>query len=159
MDAATPTSQAPTDAMQPEIRAFVPADYDAVMAIWKDAEGVTLREVDAREPLTSYLGLHRGLCFVATAEGRIVGAVLCGTDGRRGYLNHLAVAAEYRRRGIGRRLAEACIAGLSARGIEKCHLMVKADNPQGRAFWAHLGWSDRSDIRLMSYTSSSSLNA
>lgn len=142
-----------------EIRAFLPSDYDAVMAIWKNAEGVTLRDADGREPLTSYLSLHRGLCFVATAEGRIVGAVLCGTDGRRGYLNHLAVAADYRRRGIGRRLAEACIAGLGARGIAKCHLMVKNDNPEGRAFWAHLGWSDRSDIRLMSYTSPASPNA
>jgi ribosomal protein S18 acetylase RimI-like enzyme len=129
------------------------------MAIWKDADGVTIRDVDAREPLTGYLSRHQGLCFVAVAGGRIVGAILCGTDGRRGYLNHLAVAADWRRLGIGRRLADACIAGLSARGIEKCHLMVKADNPEGQAFWARLGWSDRSDIRLMSFTSSSSSNA
>ena len=135
------------------------ADYDAVMAIWQSADGVTIRDVDAREPLTAYLEQHRGLCFVAVEDHQVVGAVLCGTDGRRGYLNHLAVAHAWRRQGIGRRLAEHCITALYERGFEKCHLMVKRENAPGQAFWEGLGWVMRDDVRLMSHTSSRSANA
>ncbi|MGH7615996.1 MAG: GNAT family N-acetyltransferase [Gemmatimonadaceae bacterium] len=142
-----------------EIREFLPADYDPVMAVWQLADGVTIRDVDARGPLTTYLELHRGLCFVAVAGDEIVGAVLCGTDGRRGYLNHLAVAPEWRRRGIGRRLAERCVTALYERGIEKCHLMVKRENATGQTFWARLGWVSRDDVGLMSHTASQSANA
>lgn len=145
--------------MSIEIREFTPSDYDAAMAIWESAVGVTIRDVDGREPLTAYLNQHRGLCFVAVADDQIVGAVLCGTDGRRGYLNHLAVASAWRRRGIGRQLAERCIQALDARGVEKCHLMVKDDNAAGQTFWTQLGWVDRADIRLMSHTSSRRANA
>jgi ribosomal protein S18 acetylase RimI-like enzyme len=84
----------------------------------------------------------------------IVGAVLCGTDGRRGYLQHLAVAPSHQRRGIGRRLAAHCLDALSAQGIDKCHLMVLADNHKAAAFWARIGWTDRPGIRLMSHIAS-----
>jgi N-acetylglutamate synthase len=158
--ATTPTSpQALYGSLPVEIREFVPSDYDRVMAIWHGAHGVTLRDVDAREPLSDYLVRHRGLCFVATDGDEIVGAVLCGTDGRRGYLSHLAVAESCRRRGIGRRLAEACVAALHARGIQKCHLMVRSENAAAQAFWSHLGWVDRADVRLMSFTATDSGNA
>jgi ribosomal protein S18 acetylase RimI-like enzyme len=80
--------------------------------------------------------------------------VLCGTDGRRGYLQHLAVAASHRRQRIGRDLANHCVRALAERGIDKCHLMVVSDNRDATAFWTQLGWVDRADIRLMSYTSS-----
>jgi N-acetylglutamate synthase len=137
-----------------EIREFVPADYDSVCSVWLAAPGVVLRDADAREPITAYLAHNQGLSFVALDGGRLVGAVLCGTDGRRGYLQHLAVAPTHQRRGIGRRLAERCVAALAVRGVDKCHLMVLADNIDGAAFWARLGWKDRLDIRLMSHTAS-----
>ncbi len=113
---------------------------------------MTLRDVDAREPLIAYLARNPGLNFVALDASAIVGAVLCGTDGRRGYLQHLAVAPAHRRRGIGRALVERCIRALTARGIDKCHLMVVSDNHDAAAFWTRLGWVDRSDVRLMSRT-------
>jgi ribosomal protein S18 acetylase RimI-like enzyme len=137
-----------------EIREFAATDYDLVRALWLAAPGVVLRDADAREPLTAYLARNPGLSFVAFDRELLVGAVLCGTDGRRGYLQHLAVAATHQRRGIGRRLAQRCVAALADRGIDKCHLMVRADNSDAAAFWARLGWMDRSDIRLMSHTSS-----
>jgi ribosomal protein S18 acetylase RimI-like enzyme len=142
-----------------DIRAFTPADYDSVTRLWQQSEGVTLRDVDAREPLTAYLEQHRDLSFVAVDGDVIVGAVLCGTDGRRGYLQHLAVAMSHRSNGIGRELAERSVAALSARGVDKCHLMVVAENAGAKAFWSRLGWKDRDDIRLMSHTASGKPNA
>src|SRR5437868_4750951 len=137
-----------------DVREFISADYDAVLSLWQSSEGVTLRDVDARAPLIAYLAQHRGLSFVAVDEDAIVGALLVGTDGRRGYLQHLAVAPSHRRLGIGRKLAECGVAALAARGIDKCHLMVVASNADAIAFWSRLGWTDRSDVRLMSHTAS-----
>ncbi|HEY4132434.1 MAG TPA: GNAT family N-acetyltransferase [Gemmatimonadaceae bacterium] len=136
------------------IRKFTSDDYDDVVDLWRRSSGVTLRDVDAREPLLAYIARNPGLSFVATAPdaGRIVGAVLCGTDGRRGYLQHLAVDADYQRQGIGRGLAERCVAELAKQGIMKCHLMVIAGNDRAREFWTRIGWAARSDIQLMSHT-------
>ena len=142
-----------------EIRELVPGDYDAVIALWRASDGVTLRDADQREPLSAYLIQHRGLSFAALDEGTIVGSTLCGTDGRRGYLQHVAVATSHRRRGIATALVERSITALSERGIDKCHLMVLADNVGAQAFWARIGWKERSEIRLMSYTTSGNSNA
>ncbi len=76
--------------------------------------------------------------------------MLCGNDGRRGYLHHLAVAPEMRRRGIGKRLVELCFEGLSRRGIRKCHIFVKAGNEEGKRFWQRVGWTERIDLFVMS---------
>ena len=142
-----------------EIREFVPADYDAVIELWRESEGITIREADQREPLSAYLLQHRGLSFVAVEGRAIVGSTLCGTDGRRGYLQHVAVAKSHRRRGIATALVERSVKALAARGIDKCHLMVLADNVDAQAFWSRIGWKDRSDIRLMSFTLSGRWNA
>ena len=136
--------------MSIEFREFIAADYDAVRDLWRATEGIVLRDVDARAPLVAYLAHNRGLSFVAHQAGIIVGAVLCGTDGRRGYLQHLAVAATHRRRGIGRALAERSFTALGERGIEKCHLMVLPGNMSARQFWTRLGWEERQDVLLMS---------
>ncbi len=134
-----------------EIGQFLPVDYDEVMALWCNTEGLTLREADSREAITRYLARNPGLSFVARDEGRLVGAVLTGTDGRRGYLQHLAVATSHRRRGVGRALAERAVEALRALGIAKCHLMVREENAEARAFWERLGWKARADVTLMSH--------
>jgi ribosomal protein S18 acetylase RimI-like enzyme len=135
-----------------EIAEFEPDDYDEAMALWQATEGLTLREVDSRQSVLVYLARNPGLSFVARDTGELVGAVLAGTDGRRGYLQHLAVARPYRGKGLGRMLAERVIEALSARGIEKCHLMVRCENEPAKAFWQHLGWTLREDIALMSHS-------
>jgi ribosomal protein S18 acetylase RimI-like enzyme len=142
-----------------EILPLGPSDYDAVMALWRATEGLTLRDADSREGLTRYLGRNPGLSFVAQAEGHIVGAALGGHDGRRGYLHHLAVAPAYRGKGLGRALAQRVIGALVAEGVGKCHVFVRADNPTARAFWAHLGWAERDDLTLMSSPGSGAANA
>jgi ribosomal protein S18 acetylase RimI-like enzyme len=139
------------ESMRVEVRTFDPQDYDEVMALWQATEGITLREVDSREAILAYVARNPGLSFVARDGDIVAGAVLAGTDGRRGYLQHLAVAPPYRGRGVGRVLAEHVIEALSAAGIAKCHLMVRAENAAAKAFWAHLGWTIRDDISVMSH--------
>src|SRR5688500_4340583 len=98
-------------------REFEVADYDEVMGLWRASEGLVLRDVDQRAPLPCYLQANARLSFVAEVDGAIVGAVLCGTDGRRGYLQHLAVARGHRRQGVGRLLVEHAVTALAMRGI------------------------------------------
>jgi ribosomal protein S18 acetylase RimI-like enzyme len=134
-----------------DILPFQPRDYEPVMALWRATDGITLREMDSREGILAYLTRNPGLSFVARDGDVLVGAVLAGTDGRRGYLQHLAVAPAYRGWGVGREMAERVIEALSAAGIAKCHLMVRAENETAKAFWEHLGWTMRDDISLMSH--------
>jgi ribosomal protein S18 acetylase RimI-like enzyme len=142
-----------------EIFPFSPSDYDEVMALWAATEGLTLRAVDSAEALTSYVARNPGLSFVARDGGRLVAAVLAGTDGRRGYLQHLAVAPSHRRQGLGTSLAERVLRQLGALGIAKCHLFVRRDHIQGRKFWEQLGWTARDDVLLMSRTAADDPNA
>jgi ribosomal protein S18 acetylase RimI-like enzyme len=131
------------------LRPFRIADYGEVYAIWKKAEGVGLNESDSREAVGRYLRRNPGLSQVAVSGGRVVAAVLCGHDGRRGYLHHLAVAKRWRRMGLGRALVAACLGKLHKEGIPKCNLFLFASNRPGRAFWRRLGWSVRSELRLV----------
>jgi N-acetylglutamate synthase len=126
------------------------ADYCEVACLWRDTEGVGLDAcVDTQEGIASYLARNPGLSFVARVEGQIVGAVLCGHDGRRGYLHHLAVAQERRRAGIGCALVERCLAKLAASGIPKCNIFLFGDNELGEAFWQQTGWTERADLKLL----------
>jgi len=125
-------------------------DYEDVIALWRGTEGVGLSDADSRENVEEYLKRSPGLSLVARLDGQIVGAVLCGHDGRRGYLHHLAVAPAHRRQGIGKALVDAALSRLRDLGIQKCHLFIFAGNAQAREFWRKIGWADRSDIRVMS---------
>jgi putative acetyltransferase len=125
-------------------------DFPHLMDLWRAAEGVGLGPGDDRESLGDYLRRNRGCSFVAQEAGRVVGAILAGHDGRRGYLHHLAVAPGHRRRGLGRALVEACLARLREAGIPKAHIFIFAANREGAGFWQALGWSARSDLRVMS---------
>lgn len=121
------------------------ADHADVLRIWRSAKGICVVPEDSREGIATYLSRNRGLCFVATVEGRIVGAVICGHDGRRGFLRHLAVTAAFRKQGIGRALAEKCRQALSRQGIRKCNLYVMRDNPSAMRFWEGLGYKALDD--------------
>jgi ribosomal protein S18 acetylase RimI-like enzyme len=136
--------------MDIEIVPFTMDAYDRVIALWQECEGVGLSHADSREGIAAYLARNPGFSFIAKENGSVVGAVLCGHDGRRGYLNHLAVRAEYRRRTIGRRLVERCLQALRDAGIQKCHLFVFNHNDDGLQFWKSLGWTPRDDLRLVS---------
>jgi putative acetyltransferase len=138
--------------MGPVIAEMSMRDYDDVIRLWQQAEGVGLSSADSRGSIRRYLRRNPRLSFVARDAGKIVGAVLCGHDGRRGYLHHLTVSAPYRRRGIGTALVRRCMDRLRAAGIQKCHLFLFAGNAQGRRFWKANGWAYRTDIGVMSLT-------
>lgn len=122
------------------ITAMQVQDYEEVYDLWKSLEGVGLSESDSRANIAGYLARNRGMSFVAREGRKIVGAVLCGTDGRRGYLYHLGVLASHRRRGIGKALVAHCLAALKEKGIPRCNLFVIAANADAIAFWKELGW-------------------
>ncbi len=142
------TSTAPSPVA---IATFTPADIGDALELWRRSEGLGLGG-DTPAVLAGYLARNPGLSFVARDDGVMVGAVLCGHDGRRGYLHHLAVAPTHRRRGIGEALAARCLAGLEALGIAKCHLFVKGENETALAFWRRVGWVERVDLAMMSKT-------
>ena len=125
--------------------------YDEVCRLWADCKGIGLdAEVDTREHTQMYLLRNPGLSFVALEGGKVVAAVLCGHDGRRGYMHHLAVAEQYRGKGIGKTLVEKAVAKLQQLGIRKCNSFVFSDNEQGQAFWKCVGFSPRGDLKVAS---------
>jgi ribosomal protein S18 acetylase RimI-like enzyme len=133
-----------------EIHEMTVDDYHAATALWTAVEGVGLSDADKPAAIAPYLRRNPGLSFVAREGSQLVGAVLCGHDGRRGYLHHLAVAESHRRRGVGRALVQHCLARLRSIGIDKCHLFVYATNHTAIAFWDRIGWEQRGDLVVMS---------
>lgn len=136
--------------MNIEIHPFTMDAYDRVFALWQQCEGVGLSEADSPANIQAYLSRNPGMSFIATAGGAVVVAVLCGHDGRRGYLHHLAVDPQSRRRSVGRRLVDHCLSALQRAGIHKCHIFVLNHNQDGMAFWRSARWTPRSDISLIS---------
>jgi len=143
----------------PDIRVMTPADYDAVLALMQDTPGISLRDADSREATERYLARNPALSFVAQAEGRLIACVMCGHDGRRGYLQHLLVLPDYRRQGIAHALVERCLAALLHLGIHKCHLDVFKTNTRAARYWQGQGWTLRTDIDRYSFTRQGNENA
>jgi len=131
-----------------DVRAMVEADIAGAMAFWRSFDGVQLNEGDDAEGLVVFLRRNPGLSFVAWDGERMIGAVLAGHDGRRGFLYHLAVDAEFRGRGIGSELVARTLTSLRQVGIVKCHVMVFRNNDGGNAFWSQLRWRRRDDLFL-----------
>ena len=124
--------------------------YGPCRRLWEETPGIGLTPADERENLASFLRRNRSLSFLALRGGEVVGTVLAGHDGRRGFLYHLCVAEVERSRGLGKRLVDTALRGLADRGIQKCHVMVFADNETGKRFWIKAGFSFRSDLGLFS---------
>ncbi len=101
---------------------------------------------DSREGFGKYLARNPDTCFAAVEKGNVVGAILCGHDGRRGYIYHTAVAAAKRNQGIGSALVGAALAALEREGIHKAALVVFARNQTGNGFWERCGFTARNDL-------------
>lgn len=139
--------------MQVVIQEMELTDYEAVRELWQRTEEIELADTDSREGLARFLERNPGLSFVARDGDMIVGAVLCGHDGRRGYIDQLVVQEQYRRQGIGRSLVSRCVYNLMRIGIRKWHLFVFEDNAEAITFWSKLGWSERVELVTMSRAS------
>lgn len=123
-------------------REFAIRDYDVAVALWNEVEGVEVAEGDSREEIAGYLLRNPGLSRIAEENGTIAGAALCGHDGRRGLIYHLAVAPAYRGKGVGKRLLQDCVRGLRSAGIKRAIILVAGNNMGGRSFWTKAGWED-----------------
>jgi ribosomal protein S18 acetylase RimI-like enzyme len=128
--------------MSVAIREFVIADYERATALWSEVEGVEICEGDSRDEIAGYLERNPGLSRVAEENGIIVGAALCGHDGRRAWIYHLAVAKAYRGKGVGKLLLDDCVRGLRAAGVKRAIILVAGDNPAGHEFWLRNSWED-----------------
>lgn len=126
-------------------------DYDEAYTLWQNCPGIGLSDADSRCAIQRFLARNPGLNFVARQEGTLIGTCLCGSDSRRGYLYHLAVAPSARRQGVGQALVDRTISALHTLDIHKCHIMVYGQNELGLAFWKAAGWKLRPEIVIMSY--------
>lgn len=129
------------------IRLLTIDDYEPIYQLWKRTPGVGLRTLDdSREGILRFLVRNPGTNFVAEEDGHIIGVVLGGHDGRRGYIYHTCVDEAYRRRSIGRELMDRLIDAMKEERITKLGLVCFAENNQGNEFWSELGWEHRSDL-------------
>jgi len=130
-----------------KIRQMTADDYDGVNQLWRHTPGMGLNATDdSREGISAYLRRNPTTCFVAQEEDEIVGAILAGHDGRRGFIYHAAVSAERRKSGIGTALVWHAMQALEREGIHKAALVVFRRNENGNAFWESMGFSERSDL-------------
>jgi putative acetyltransferase len=122
------------------VREFTASDLDGAIEIWSASDGIGLNESDTRDALLRFLARNPGFSAVAMDDGHLVGAILCGHDGRRAAIHHLAVAPAWRRRGIGSDLLEYCLRRLREADIPRCNLYLYDDNQVGRSFWERHGF-------------------
>lgn len=128
-------------------------DYEQVYALWKQIHGFGIRSVDdSREGIQRFLRRNPATSVVAIEDGKIVGAILCGHDGRRGCLYHVCVAEDWRMRGIGKAMVVFCMEALKAEQINKVSLIAFTKNDIGNAFWKQIGWTKREDLNYYDFT-------
>jgi len=132
------------------LRDMIISDYAQVIALWKRTSGLGLSDVDSRVGIRNFLDRNPGLCFVCEGGKKILGTILCGHDGRRGYIYHLAVDEKYRRRGIGQQLTELSLDALRLQGIVKCHLFVYRNNKEAELFYDRQKWQKRTTLDIFS---------
>ena len=135
------------------IREMKLEDYDNVFALWKTIKGFGIRSVDdSKEGIERFLKWNPGLSVVAEEEDVIIGAILCGSDGRRGCLYHVCVHKDYRRQGIGKTMVVWCMEKLKELQINKVSLIAFTKNDVGNAFWKEIGWTKREDLNYYDFT-------
>lgn len=130
-----------------KIRKMWISDYDKVYALWMSCAGMGLNNLDdSKEGIERFLKRNPDTCFVAEIEEKIVGVIIVGNDGRRGYIYHTAVNPQYRKQGIARQLVDSAMQELKQCGINKVALVVFDRNENGNAFWEKLGFTVREDL-------------
>lgn len=135
------------------LRVMTMEDYDEVRSLWLSIKGFGIRSMDdSKEGVEAFLCRNPKSSVVAIEDGRIVGAILCGHDGRRGCLYHVCVAEDYRMRGIGKAMVVFCMNALKAEKINKVSLIAFTRNDVGNAFWKEIGWTKREDLNYYDFT-------
>ena len=133
------------------IREMTIADYDNIINIWKNTEGIGLSNADSKENIEAFLNKNKNLNLVCeNLNNEIIGTIMCGSDGRRAHIYHLLVVEKYRKQGIGQKLVSEIFMKLKNIGIEKSHIFVLKNNQIGNNFWQKNNWIKRDDINLYS---------
>jgi ribosomal protein S18 acetylase RimI-like enzyme len=123
-------------------REFLIDDYDGALQLWQRVEGLEVAEGDDKEGVAQFLARNPGLSRLATDGSAVVGVVMCGHDGRRGHIYHLAVDPAYRRYGLGKCLVKECLEGLRRTGVVRAIILVADYNLGGAEFWKRAGWEE-----------------
>ena len=135
------------------VRIMTIEDYEGVYALWKKIKGFGIRSIDdSKEGVARFLNRNPTTSVVAEKDGRIVGSILCGHDGRRGCLYHVCVDEDYRRHGIGKRMVVFAMKALKEEKINKVSLIAFTENDIGNAFWNTIGWTERLDLNFYDFT-------
>ena len=135
------------------IRVMEAKDYDGVKNLWMTIKGFGIRSLDdSREGVERFLKRNPTTSVVAEEDGKIVGAILCGHDGRRGCLYHVCVEKDYRMQGIGKSMVVFCMEALKKEQINKVSLIAFTQNDIGNAFWKQIGWTKREDLNYYDFT-------
>ena len=135
------------------IRVMKAADYEQVYALWKKIRGFGIRRIDdSREGVERFLKRNPNTSIVAEIDGKIVGSILCGHDGRRGCFYHVCVDEAYRRHGIGKSMVVMAMQALKEEHINKVSLIAFTRNDIGNAFWNTIGWTKREDLNYYDFT-------
>ena len=128
-------------------------DYENIYKLWMTIDGFGIRSIDdSFEGVERFIKRNPTTSVVAEADGKIVGAILCGHDGRRGCFYHVCVHADYRKRGIGKAMAVFCMKALKEEKINKVSLIAFKSNVVGNAFWKSAGWTFREDLNYYDFT-------
>lgn len=136
-----------------KIRVMQEADYEGVYALWTSISGFGIRTIDdSKEGVIKFIRRNPTTSMVAEEDGNIVGAMLCGHDGRRGCFYHVCVEQGHRKQGIGKAMAEEAMKALKEEGISKVSLIAFRSNEVGNQFWQSLGWTFREDLNYYDYT-------
>ena len=139
--------------MSVHIREMTIEDYEKVYELWMQISGFGIRSIDdSREGVERFLKRNPTTSVVAEQNGRIVGSILCGHDGRRGCLYHVCVREDHRRLGIGKAMVVHCMNALKEEHINKVSLIAFTQNDIGNAFWKCIGWTKREDLNYYDFT-------
>lgn len=134
------------------IRTMTIEDYEGVYALWMSIKGFAMRSIDdSKEGVARFLLRNPDISVVAVEDDRIIGAILCGHDGRRGCLYHVCVRQECRMRGVGKAMVVYCMERLKAEQISKVSLIAFTANDVGNAFWRRIGWTKREDLNYYDF--------
>lgn len=135
------------------VRVMTIEDYDQIYKLWSKIKGFGIRSIDdSREGIERFLKRNPTTSVVAEEDGKIVGAILCGHDGRRGCFYHVCVDEEYRMRGIGKSMVVFAMEALKEEKINKVSLIAFTKNDIGNAFWKEIGWTKREDLNYYDFT-------
>lgn len=134
------------------IREMTEEDYDQIYDLWMSIHGFGIRSIDdSREGVSRFLKRNPTTSVVAVVSTEIVGAILCGHDGRRGCLYHVCVREDYRKHGIGKAMVVACMRALQKERINKVSIIAFKTNSVGNEFWKDAGWTFREDLNYYDF--------